>query len=87
MPFDESKDVVLVSKVGIEGAKTRIVVQICSYDGGPKKIQLKRENRTTGDWKFAKLGRMTPQEFVEVMPVGLELLEGHGLLEEVTHGV
>jgi hypothetical protein len=79
MPFDETKDAVLDSQVAIADSKTRILAQVCSYDGGSKKLQLKRENFSKGDWTFAKLGRMTPNEFRELVPVALEVLERNGL--------
>ena len=82
MGFNESKDEVLDSRLAIEDERTRIIVQLCRYDRGEVKVQLKRENRTKEGWTFAKLGRMTPVEFVESMPVGLELLEKHGLLDQ-----
>ncbi len=79
MAFDESKDRVIDSVVAIENEKTRIIAQICSYNGGQAKLQLKRETRSKDAWTFAKLGRMEGQEFREVVPVALELMEKHGL--------
>jgi hypothetical protein len=77
--FDESKDMVLESRTAIEREKTRILVQICSYNGGQAKLQLKRENRTADGWTFAKLGRMTAEEFNELVPIALELIDTHGV--------
>lgn len=81
MAFDESKDVIIESAIGCAppGCTTRILAQVCSYNGGKLKLQLKRENWSKGDWTFAKLGRMTAEEFRETVPTALELLEKHGL--------
>jgi hypothetical protein len=77
--FDETKDQVLDSRTGIERERTRILVQICSYNGGQAKLQLKRENKSSDGWTFAKLGRMTGEEFSELVPVALELIDANGV--------
>ncbi len=77
--FDESKDVVIDSALAVDDNSTRVLVQLCQYNGGATKIQIKRENRSRGDWTFAKLGRMTPAEFEAMVPVGLELMNKHNL--------
>lgn len=81
MPFEDSKDHVLESVVGIEGTTSRILVQIAQYNGGKKKLGLKRESRSGSGWSFSKLGRMEPREFIEIVPIALSLLDKHGLME------
>ena len=69
MPYDKSLDVEIFKEVkDFEG--TRITIGVFSYNGGTKKLQLGRENQNAaGEWAFSKLGRMTKEEAVEVIPV------------------
>lgn len=80
MAFNEAKDRIIDSQVATEKAKTRVLAQLASYDGGPVKLQIKRENKTSDGWTFAKLGRMDPQEFMDFVPVAMDLMSRHGLL-------
>ncbi len=69
MPYDSSLDKCLFSK-SHETEDNRITVSIMSYNGGAKKLQLARENRNAqGEFRFAKLGRMTKEEAQAVMPI------------------
>jgi len=68
MPYDKSLDID-VYKETKEFEDTRITVGVFSYNGGEKKIQISRENRAAEEWRFAKLGRMTKEELVEVLPL------------------
>jgi len=75
MPYDKSLDVESFKDIK-EFEDTRISIGVYSYNGGEKKIQLSRENRTPNDeWRFAKLGRMTKAEAQEIVPVMMKALE------------
>jgi hypothetical protein len=75
MPYDQSLDVECFKEVK-EFEDTRITVGVFSYNEGPKKLQLSRENRgQTGEWRFAKLGRMTKDEVKEVFPIVQKAIE------------
>lgn len=69
MPYDASLDKkVFYETKEFEG--TRITVGVFSYNNGDKKLQLSRENiGSEGEWRFAKLGRMTKEETEAVMPL------------------
>jgi hypothetical protein len=63
MPYDSSLDKQLFSK-SFESESTKVTVSIYSYNNGPKKLQISRENvDAEGQWRFSKLGRMTKEEF------------------------
>jgi hypothetical protein len=69
MPYDQSLDVASF-KESKEFGDTRITVGVFSYNDGPKKLQISRENQSQeGEWRFAKLGRMTKDEVKDVMPL------------------
>ena len=74
MPYDASLDKQLFAKSHeIDG--TKITVSIYSYNNGPKKLQISRENQDTeGGWRFSKLGRMTKDEFQAILPLLQESL-------------
>lgn len=75
MPYDQSLDVESF-KEAKEFGETRITVGVFSYNGGAKKLQVTRENRTQDDaWRFAKLGRMTKDEAREIIPVMMKAVE------------
>lgn len=74
MPYDSSLDKSLFSK-SIESEAGKLVVSIYSYNGGPKKLQISRENRDMeGNLRFAKLGRMNKEELESVLPLIQEAL-------------
>ena len=76
MPYDSSLDNQLFSK-SWEGEGTRIVVSVYSYNNGPKKLQISRENQDAdGNPRFSKLGRMTKDEVQNILPFIQEAL-GH----------
>ncbi|MBU0469744.1 MAG: hypothetical protein KKD07_04390 [Candidatus Omnitrophica bacterium] len=76
MPYDQSLDVSSF-KESKEFEDTRITVGVFSYNGGQSKLQLSRENRNQNDeWRFAKLGRMTKEEALEVVPLMTKAVEG-----------
>ncbi|OGW72440.1 MAG: hypothetical protein A2Y02_01315 [Omnitrophica bacterium GWA2_52_12] len=76
MPYDAKLDECLFSKpYEYEGGK--IIVSIYSYNKGMKKLQIARENiNAEGESRFAKLGRMTKDEAVAVLPLIQEAI-GH----------
>ena len=74
MPYDASLDKQVFSK-SHEADGTKITVSIYSYNNGPKKLQLSRENQDAeGQWRFSKLGRMTKEEFQAIQPFFEEVL-------------
>ncbi|HBG61467.1 MAG: hypothetical protein A2Y03_07090 [Omnitrophica WOR_2 bacterium GWF2_38_59] len=76
MPYDQSLDVSSF-KESKEFEDTRITVGVFSYNGGQSKLQLSRENRNQNDeWRFAKLGRMTKEEALEIVPLMTKAVEG-----------
>jgi hypothetical protein len=69
MPYDKSLDVETFKETK-EFEDTRISVGVYSYNEGQKKLQISRENMNAeGEWRFAKLGRMTKEEAAEVAPL------------------
>ena len=74
MPYDSSLDQSLFSK-SWENDSTKLTVSVLSYNNGPKKLQISRENQTSpGDYKFSKLGRMTKEEIENIAPIIQEAL-------------
>ena len=75
MPYDKSLDTETFKEIKDFG-ETRITVGVFSYNGGEKKLQLSRENQDQGgDWRFAKLGRMSIKEAKEVIPLMMKAVE------------
>jgi len=75
MPYDKNLDVESFKEVK-EFEDTRITVGVFSYNEGAKKLQISRENISAdGEWRFAKLGRMTKAEAQEVVPIVLKAIE------------
>ena len=69
MPYDSSLDEQLFTK-SHETETSRLTVSIYSYNSGPKKLQITRENRgPEGDFRFTKLGRMAKDEVEVVLPL------------------
>ncbi|MEA3488749.1 MAG: hypothetical protein U9R44_00200 [Candidatus Omnitrophota bacterium] len=76
MPYDASLDEKLFSK-SWETDADRLTVSVYSYNNGTNKLQMNRENRNAqGEFRFAKLGRMTKEETEAVLPLMQEAL-GH----------
>ena len=68
MPYDSSLDKQLFTK-SFETDDTKITVSVFSYNNGPKKIQISREvPDAEGSFRFAKLGRLTKDEFQGILP-------------------
>jgi len=75
MPYDKSLDEESFKEVK-EFEETRVSVGVYSYNGGEKKLQVSRENRTQNDdWRFAKLGRMSKEEVQEIVPIMMKAIE------------
>ena len=75
MPYDSSLDEALFSK-SWENDTGRLTVSVYSYNNGPKKLQISRENRTgEGELRFAKMGRLTKEEAEAVLPLIQEALK------------
>ncbi len=75
MPYDSNLDKKLFSKAW-EHERGRISVSVWSYNDGPKKIQITRENKDReGVFRFTKLGRLTKEETEAVVPLMKAALE------------
>lgn len=69
MPYDSSLDEQLFAK-SLEDEDSRLTVCIYSYNKGQKKIQINRENKNAqGEFRFAKLGRVTKEEMEGILPL------------------
>lgn len=74
MPYDSNLDEQLFSK-SREFDNTKISVSVYSYNQGPKKIQITRENKDNqGNFRFTKLGRMDKEETEAILPLIKEAL-------------
>jgi hypothetical protein len=68
MPYDSSLDERLFDK-SWESDASRLVVSVQQYNKGQKKLQISRENKTSeGEYRFAKLGRMSKEEIEAILP-------------------
>ena len=75
MPYDSNLDERLFSK-HYENELGRLSVGVYSYNNGAKKLQISRERGgADGDYKFAKLGRMTKEELGALLPLLQEALK------------
>ena len=69
MPYDATLDAETFKEVK-EFDGSRITVGVFSYNGNAKKLQLSRENLSQeGEWRFAKLGRLTKDEAEAIVPI------------------
>lgn len=69
MPYDATLDAETFKEVK-EFDGSRITVGVFSYNGNAKKLQLSRENLSQeGEWRFAKLGRLTKDEAESIVPI------------------
>jgi len=75
MPYDQTLDAETFKEVK-EFDGCRITVGVFSYNGNAKKLQLSRENLSQeGEWRFAKLGRMTKDEAEAIVPIMVKAIE------------
>ncbi len=76
MAYDSTLDAQLFSK-SWEAEETRLIVSVYSYNKGAKKLQISRETKDNeGNFRFAKLGRLTKEEAEAILP---------SIQEAVTH--
>ena len=76
MPYDANLDNQLFSKI-LETDGGRITVSVYSYNNGALKLQIVRENKDSeGNFRFAKLGRLSKEEATDLIPLIQEAL-GH----------
>ncbi len=69
MPFDPELDKTVYSEEK-EFEGTKVSVSVKQYNEGVKKIQISRENSNAeGQYRFAKLGRLTKEEAEAVLPM------------------
>jgi len=69
MAFDKNLDKELFSE-SVDFERSRITVAVFSYNGGTAKLQLGRENKdASGEYSFAKLGRLTKEELEKILPL------------------
>ena len=69
MPYDPKLDERLFSKAW-ETDLQRLTVNVYSYNKGIKKLQIIRENKDNqGEFRFAKLGRLTKEEAQALLPL------------------
>ena len=75
MPYDQSLDVATFKETK-SFENTRVTAAVYSYNNGPKKLQLSRENLDSNEeWRFSKLGRLTKVEAQEILPIMVKALE------------
>lgn len=68
MPYDRNLDECLFTKA-YENETDRVNISVYSYNKGAKKLQIAREKKADqGDFKFAKLGRMSKEEVDSILP-------------------
>jgi len=69
MPYDPNLDVKVYSEE-VEFDNSKIIVSVMSYNEGQKKLQIGREKQDAeGNYKFAKLGRLSKEEVEKVIPL------------------
>ena len=76
--FDKNLDKEIFSEEK-EFDRTKIRISVYSYNNGPKKLQITRENRNaSGDFSFTKLGRLSKDEVEAIMPLIKKAIEKMG---------
>lgn len=75
MAFDSNLDEKKFAET-LEFEGCNIMVGVFSYNEGAAKLQITRERvNQDGSTKFAKVGRMTKEEVVKILPVMQKALE------------
>jgi len=75
MPYEKSLDVETFKETK-EFEDTRIHIGVYSYNGGEKKLQVTRENKSASEeWQFVKLGRMSKDEVKDIVPIMMKAVE------------
>lgn len=74
MPYETELDEKVFSEAW-EAEGTRINISVYSYNKGPKKLQITRENRIgDGDFRYVKMGRLSKEEIEAILPLIKEAL-------------
>ena len=69
MPYDAKLDECVFAKHW-DTETARLTVSVYSYNQGPRKLQMTRENRDReGELRFTKLGRLTKDEIEALLPL------------------
>ncbi len=69
MPYEKELDECLFAK-SWENDNEKLTASVFSYNKGTKKLQLTRENKNSqGEFRFAKLGRLTKEEITALLPL------------------
>jgi hypothetical protein len=67
--FDKSLDKELFSE-SVEMETSKITVAVFSYNEGTPKLQVTRQNKNAaGEFTFTKLGRLTKEEVLAILPL------------------
>lgn len=67
--FDKSLDKELFSR-SVELGRSKLTVAVFSYNAGPAKLQITRENKNAeGEFTFTKLGRLSKEELEVILPL------------------
>ena len=69
MPYNKDLDKEKYSK-NMDFGDSKITVSVFSYNNAEAKLQVSRQiKRASGDWIFAKLGRMSKDEVEAIIPL------------------
>ena len=69
MPYDSSLDQKVFSREWVTD-RERLTVSVYSYNNGPRKLQITRENKDKeGNYRFIRLGRLSKEEIGAILPL------------------
>jgi len=69
MPYNSSLDQKIFSKIW-ETPNERLTVSVYSYNNGPQKLQITRENKDREEnFRFTRLGRLSKEEISAILPL------------------
>ena len=68
MGYDQTKDEE-ITKEELERGHYKLIVSLHSYDGGQIKLQLGRVNFSEKGEQYAKLGRLSKEDLLQLLPV------------------
>jgi len=73
--YDPNLDERIFSKTW-ESELERLTISVYSYNKGTKKLQIARENMSSqGEFRYAKMGRLTKEELENILPLMQEALQ------------
>ena len=73
--YDPNLDERIFSKTW-ESELERLTISVYSYNKGTKKLQIARENMSSqGEFRYAKMGRLTKEELENIVPLMQEALQ------------